>query len=741
MATAGRTGAVLTAALVLGMASLAWAQPSLFGLNVEGEIELGGRIFLDEPSDKEKAKLEEYRDLDEQPFGAFRLRFFRPDETYAVEMGGNKIGQDDQEFFLTAEGRGRWKLDFNWDQIPHVYSTNARILAIETSPGVFTLPTPRPPLSAYNSGRALDEVGIRWDTARFGFALTPTPTLDLTLDYTWIHKDGERPFGVPFGSPGNDFMEVLEPIDQHIHDFRIQGSWGGEGWQVQGGYTLSIFQNEQSSVTADNPCFGLGGPAPNGCAGGATGAPQRGRVSLAPDNMAHTLSLAGAVNVPFWKTRISANASYSLRIQNDSFLPHTINPALASSPSLTLPQGDLGGMLGTFLFNLNATSRPLPPLTLTLHYRLYNYDDMSDTLTFPGHVVDDRTLVTEGVTAARYGYTKQNAELDGRWRFGEPVALTAGIGWERWDRNDSREVPTSNEYMLKLVLDATPVDWMTARLAYRPSIRTISDYNTFARLNNTVVEESTPDEQAQFESTLLRKFDEAERNRHRIDLLLGFTPTETISITPTFGWRYDDYPDSTLGLQKAETYSAGIDLGWTPAPWLSFTAGYVWEQINQRMESRNREVVGTTTLDVADFNWVSKNVDTINTFHIGGKATLIPNKLDAFVDVAYSQATGEVDDSNPTRPTSGTAAQRANATVRPWPDLKDSLLRVDASLRYYFAKSWNFTLGYIFERFDQTDFRTDTLNPFMPGSASIWLGNDLEDYTAHILVMAVGYRF
>jgi MtrB/PioB family decaheme-associated outer membrane protein len=741
MATAGRAGAVLTVGLVLGMTSLGSAQPSLFGLNTEGEIELGGRFFLSEPSEKEKAKLIEYRDLDEQPFGAFRLRFFRPDETYSVEMGGNKIGQNDQEFFLTAEGPGRWRLNFEWDQIPHVYSTNARMLATETSPGVFTLPTPRPSLPTYNSGRALDEVSIRWDTARVGFALTPTPTLDLILEYTWIHKDGERPFGVAFGSPGNDFMEVLEPVDQNIHDFRIKGSWVGEGWQIQAGYTLSIFENSRDSVTADNPCFKLGGPSPNGCAAGATGAPERGRVSLAPDNMAHTLSVAGAVNVPFWKTRIAANASYSLRIQDNAFLPHTINPSLASSPLLTLPEKDLGGLVGTLLFNLNATSRPLQPLTLKLGYRIFNYDDMTDDVLLPGHVVNDRTLVNEPRIAGRYNYTKQNADFDARWRFGEPVALTAGVGWERWDRNEHREVPQSDEYMGKLALDVTPVDWMTARLAYRPSFRRTSEYNTFAHLAHTVVEEPTPDEEAQGQSVLLRKFDEADRDRHRVDLLLSFMPTDVISITPTLGYRNDDYKDSTLGLQKAETFSAGFDLGWTPVEWLSVTAGYVYERINQEMRSRNREVVGTQTLDFVDFDWITKNVDLVHTIHAGVKATLIPQKLDAVLDIAYSKATGEVNNSNPVKPTSGTAAQRANATVRPFPDLEDSLFHLEASLRYYFAKSWYMSLGYIFERFDQTDFRTDGLNPFTPGSASVWLGNDPKDYTAHIVVMSVGYRF
>jgi MtrB/PioB family decaheme-associated outer membrane protein len=741
MATGRRAGAVLTAALVLGTAWLASAQPSLLGLNAEGEIELGGRIFLDEPAQSEKAKLLEYRDLDEQPFGAFRLRLFRPDESYSVEMGGAKIGQDDQEFFLTAEGPGFWRLDFGWDQTPHVFSTNARILATEPSPGVFILPTPRPPLPAYNAGRALEEVGLRWDTARVGVTLTPTLSLDLKLEYTYIDKHGERPLGFAFGSPGNDFMEVLEPIDQQIHDFRIRGSWAGDGWQVQAGYTLSVFVNDLNSVTADNPCFGLGGPAPTGCGLGAIGAPERGQVSLAPDNMAHTLSVAGALSLPFWRTRVAANASYSLRIQDQTFLPHTVNPGLAGSPLLTLPRQDLDGMVGTLLFNVTATSRPLRPLTLKLRYRVFDYDDMTDELLFPGHVVNDRTLVTEPRIAGRFEYTKHNADFDARWRLGQPLALTTGVGWERWDRNDHREVPRSDEYGAKLALDVTPADWMLARLTYRPSIRRVSAYDTFAHLAHTVVEELTPDEEAQSQSVLLRKFDEGARDRHRVDLLLSFTPTDVISVTPSFSYRNDDYKDSFLGLQEAETFSAGVDVGWTPVEWLSVGAGYVYERIDQRQRSRNRDVVAGATLDFADFDWVTKHVDTVHTVHLGAKATIIPERLHGVVDVSYSTATGEVKNSNPATPTSGTPVQNAAATVRPFPDLEDSLLRVEASLRYFLTRNWSVALGYIFERFDQTDFRTDTLNPFVPGSASIWLGNDLKDYSAHILAMSVAYRF
>ena len=72
-----------------------------------------------------------------------------------------------------------------------------------------------------------------------------------------------------------------------------------------------------------------------------------------------------------------------------------------------------------------------------------------------GRALNDRIVLTETVKALRPDYTKQNADLDARWRFGNPLAITVGAGWERWDRNEKvREVPTSDEYFGKVVIDS-----------------------------------------------------------------------------------------------------------------------------------------------------------------------------------------------------------------------------------------------------------------------------------------------
>ena len=721
-------GIVAACAILMSVES-APAQISLGGLNLEGEVEAGLRLLPREPSAAGKQKFEEYRDFTE---GAFiqdlRVRIFTPDEQYSLEATGGKWGGRDQEFAVGLGRLGLWNLGFSWDQTPHLLSTTARMLETEAARGVFTLPTPRPPLDAANFGRRLD-VGLRWDTGKFSFSLTPTPDLELRADYIRIDKRGDRPIGIAFGGPGSNLLETLQPIDETIHDLRLRASVARPAWQLQLGYALSIFDNAHRIVTADNPCFGL--PAAQtaiapGCGADAAGAPPTGGVSLAPPNQAHTWSVAGGVNLPL-NTRINASVAYGLRFQNAGFLGQTVNPAVAS-PLLGLPARSLDGTVATTLLSLQAVTRPLTPLTLTARYRYYDYNDVTPELQFAGRAVDDRLVVAENVKALRPDYTKQNADLDAKWRLGEPLALTVGTGWERWDRNDGvREVPSTDEYFAKASVDYTGTDWLSAHLSYRPSFRRIDAYNTWAHYLSLHVDPVSGTALAANQSGLLRKYDEGERDRHRLDLILSFSPSDRLTGTLNAGFKSDDYLRSPLGLRSATSWSAGGDVTFTPWSRLSVTAGYVREWIFETQRSR-------TGTDAAS-EWISDNADTVDTAHVGLKLKL-SEALEGTLGVNYSTATGTVETRN-----AAPAGVAPTANARRFPAFVDSLLRLDAALRYRFREDWTASLGYAYETFGQHDWRSDTLNPFVPAvGSSIFLGGNPHGYDAHILALTLRYR-
>jgi MtrB/PioB family decaheme-associated outer membrane protein len=749
-----RLAAILTVVMaMLAVVPRAGAEIRIGGFNVEGEVETGLRYFLEEPKGGRRGKFEEYRDVPEWLFlQQLRLNIFQPDGTYSAGLEGSKWGQDDQEYSLRAGRLGLWEFRFDWDQTPHVYSTNAQFLARETSRGFYRLPEPRPSLFEHNRAETID-IEQRWDTARLSFMLTPTPELDIRVELSRINKDGEKPFSIAFGSPGGNLYEILEPVEQNIYDLRLRATYATPMWQVQGGYTFSYFDNAIRGVTADNPCFGLTGTTLGRCGGDATGAPASGLMSVAPDNMAHTWNVSGGVTLPWWRTRLSANAAYSLRFQNESFLPHTITPvgSLGESGAVTptatrtallaLPETDLDGKVGTTLFNVNLSSRPLSWLSLKGRYRYFDYNDMSDEVLFLGHVVSDRTFVGEARAATRFDYTRHNADLDARFQVMQGLSTTVGPFWERWDRTDHREVPTSDEYGLKLALDWIPMDMVQTRLTYRPSIRRIDEYNTLSHIGHTVLHELDEAEVAATQSLLLRKFDEGERDRHRVDAMIQFFPLENLTTSFNAQWIADDYNDGRFGLRESTQWSAGADVTWQALERLAIFAGYNYENIFQQMRSRDR---APTSDNIRD-DWISNIVDTVHTIHGGVNLAVIPRVLDWTFAANYQYALGKIENRNELVPVTTTAV------AKHWPSIEDSLLRLETALRYHFLKNWSASLGYAWESFTSTDFRTDHLTPFIPpitgtgvagtGVTSIFLGSDQKDYDAHIIGVSLRYAF
>ena len=102
----------------------------------------------------------------------------------------------------------------------------------------------------------------------------------------------------------------------------------------------------------------------------------------------------------------------------------------------------------------------------------------------------------------------------------------------------------------------------------------------------------------------------------------------------------------------------------------------------------------------------------------------------------YSTATGTVQTRN-----AAPAGVPATANAKRFPAFVDSLLRLDIALRYRFREDWTANLGYAYETFGQHDWRSDTLNPFVPAvGSSIFLGQNPHGYDAHILALTLRYR-
>jgi len=394
-----RTACSLLAALVVlvgvGSASAQTdTKTKLGGWNLQGEIEQSLFGLIQNPNGNRTpgladGKFEEYRDINGISSGtgllleSLNLRLFRPDESLSFQITGKEWGLHTQEFHLLGEHIGVWQAGFDWDQMRHIYSTDSQTLLKAFGDNVFIVrgtSNGRPPYFNWNSapnwGCSAASIPIgssdcdgqisqQWYTGRLFFKLAPTPTIDITSELTRIFKDGQRPFGMAFGSPGGNFIELVQPISQTIYEWKTRGTWAAERFQLQWGYTLSVFVNDFPWVRADNPCNGNGVSPPLPPAAGTTGCPavgasgQFGTTSLPPNNQAHTVNVAGGVNLPL-QTRVNSSLTYQWRLQNQDFQAQTYsNGLVANNLSLQNPQSSLNGNVQTLLFNVDATSRPI----------------------------------------------------------------------------------------------------------------------------------------------------------------------------------------------------------------------------------------------------------------------------------------------------------------------------------------------------------------------------------------------
>jgi MtrB/PioB family decaheme-associated outer membrane protein len=764
-------------------------QTQIGGWNLEGEIESGLRGLPQNPNGSRTpgladGKFEEYRDINGVTAGTglflenLHLRLFRPDEAYSIEVTGKDWGLHTQEFHLMGERLGQWQAGFDWDQMRHIYSTDSQTLFKEFGGNTFIVRggpgfavSARPPLQNWNqappwgcSDSALGsqkdcdgQISQQWYTGRLFFKLSPTPNTDVSAELTRIFKDGQRPFGMAFSSPGGNFAEFVQPISQTIYEFKLRGGWMTEMFQLQGGYTASVFVNDFPWVRADNPCNPLPSsnpPTPNPCpAIGATG--QFGTTSLPPNNQAHTFNLSGGVNLPM-RTRVNANFTYQFRFQDQDFQKQTYsNGLVATDPSVQNPQSSLHGNVQTALFNLDATSRPLQaPVTFTLKYRLYDYMDNSDVITWGGFIINDQNAVTPSpYRAGRYSFLRQNADVASRYQFMPGTALTLGVGWEGWNRSHDYEVTQSDEALAKAAFDYTPTDWLLARLSYTAGFRRGNLYNSNA-WGEANGNQPPTFQGSGSQKTTMRKFNEGDRDQQVVNLMLQITPTDALTFTPSAGYKNTNYISSglfdnqaapqrnlsKLGLQQAVSWNAGMDINWTPTDRVSFSVGYVHESIFHKQRNRNNPP------DDSSMDWISDSTDTVETFHGSVKATILPEKLVFKLNGNYSQALGRVETYTPNCTGStvcGAAANIPNDVAWRWPAFYDSLAHIDAAFEYNLTKAWTTKLFYVYEHFTNHNWQEGaSLTPFLgPSVAAVFLGQSWRNYTAQIVGVTLKYKF
>lgn len=714
---------LLSAVALFSLASPSRAQIDVGDYTISGSAEVGGM-----PSHRSgnSTKLEEYRDLPET-LVVPQLELFLDSKKndFYMEFGSLKTGLNDQSYRLRAGRYGLVDLEFVWDQFPHLFNVDNARTPYNMNGGNYTLSSKPAGTNGSNmrdwvnaAARPVD-LKLYNGLARFNVRYTPTPGWTFSGSYGSQNTAGKRAFGAYFGpSPGSyNITELAEPIDYQTHNIELGGEYAGQGWSLGLKYNGSLFHNNVSTLTWDNPLNLTGVGA--ACVDSATynqalgTGPCRGRMDLYPSNQAHSFTLTGTASLPL-KTQFLGTASYGWRLQNDRFLPFTINSAV-TQPSIS--RRSLDGDVRPTMINATFVNNFFKDLGLKAAYRYYDFDNRSKRVLLPnGIIVNDQGAASGNeYLSFPYAYAKQNLNFDASYTFSQWLTAKLGYGWERMHRSYAREVLNSNEHSFGPTLDIKPTTWSLVRLSYKRSIRDAHDYN--AGRTAAIEIDETQEDVRLARLAQLRKFDEAARDRDKFSFFAQVSPWANLTLHGGFDFTNDRYPRSVIGIEKDIDYAPSIGFVYAPMEWLSVFGDYNWERFDWKMNAiaRNTGPGGCPDLEARTAEncpaatWRSRGNDEIHTVRIGTDMQVVKNLLNLRFQYGFSFGSSALH-------ASGNSAASGDTGVVPasdYPTIVNRWHEFLARAEYLFHKNLALRLGYYFNSYSSKDAGVDMMKLWM----------------------------
>lgn len=728
--------ASLSLSLLLMASSRSQAQVEVGDFTIRGQGEFGG---LPRHFNGDRAKFGEYRDIPESVIvPQLDLFIDSKKQDYYFEFDSSKLGRDDQNYRLRLGRYGLVDVEFEWDQIPHLFNIDTARTPYSMNNGVYTLGTkPIAPLTAGGTevrnwvNGAANGVDLKLfnGIGKFKVRYTPTSNWTFTGGYWSNNNAGKRSFGTLFGSsPGTfNITELAEPISYNTHNIELGGEYAGNGWSIGLKYTGSLFHNNVSTLTWDNPLnlsgTGAGGVVTGPCvdqanytanAAGALTSPGscRGRLDLYPSNQAHMIALTGAAQLPF-KTHFMGTVSYGWRLQDDPFLPGTINSAVNGGVPLRISDKSLNGDVRPLMVNATLTNNAIDRLNLKAFYRFYDLSNQSRKITLTdGWIVNDAGAPQDvGDKLSLHSYSKNTIGLEAGYDFTRWLTAKFAYGYERMHREDL-DIFNSNELTMGPTIDIKPFSWSLLRLAYKHSWRDAPNYDSIDK-----------------------RFFEAQRDRDKVSLFAEISPWEKLSLHAGFEFTGESYPGTTNGTQNDLNYSPSIGLIYSPVEWIKLFADYNYDRFDWRLDAR------------ATSAWVSRGHDQVNTVTLGTDVEIIRDLLGLRLQYGYSDGLSKVT-------ASGNTGGTPLATN--YPTIANGWHEVLARLEYKLHKNVGVSLGYYYNGYRSKDYGVDIMQPWMgdfvdPGTSagtlgslrrSIFLGDQLKgSYTANVGFISLKVRF
>lgn len=731
-------------------------------------------------SDSISSKFLEYRDIPQGAVAPF-LRFQGKSDTFRYDLIGRDITQKDQRYHGLIEG-AKWKVGLDYTGIPHRFGNGGKSILTpisetdgtewrisDTLQGSLQSSVEATPSRDFESLLAivqptLDErpsdIDIRLQRNRMNlmFSLLPQGVRgDFNLDVTYFHerRTGSRTNnGTSFGF--NNVVETAEPVRYITQDFGVKASMKGDWGVVFGGLNYNDFSDRFDTFGWDNPWRATDSTDPLAFFNpvNTTNGPKTGLYALPPSNEAWMVN--GGTTLMFGRgTRVTADAQVGEWTQNDqSFIPFTTNDAIVTSSgqqaaTAPLPATSLNGQIDVLALNGFFTSRLTNNVRLNARYRLYENDNQTPRLRFDeGYARFDTVWVATPRIPVPYGWKSNYFDVYGTVDAGRILGFELGYKWKEIER-EFRETDRTSENTVRAAADLRFDGGFLLRGLFEVGNRDFDSYDAVGSQQFSFLAPGAPSNQ-----TVLRRYDQAKRDRNRAGFQAQWTPASGIfSVGAAWFRNNEDYDDSPvpcaaaapgdlgfcpggeqvpLGLQEStyETYS--IDLDVSPNELHTFYFFYSREDIFDFQTGRQS---GATISFDPTTNWSSTIDSAVDSIGGGAELTLVEEVW--LLDFFYRYQ--KVDASNAL--TAGSALRGPGNPVRDINAFDDTKLSfVSVQLKRWFGfEEWLLTIGGFFEDYEIDDLQNGSLANYMPGA--FFLDPNNRDYQAWTAWANITYRF
>jgi MtrB/PioB family decaheme-associated outer membrane protein len=672
----------------------------VWAFEVEGEIKAKGMLV---DIDGNEAKFNEYRDWRDGLYGRFHLDY--ESNTYFLNGVASDIGYDTQHYSLEGGMWGTFRYYFDYDEIPHNYTFDARSFYS----GIGSERLTGSPNTDVKSWSTFD-YSIERKTYGGGVKLDIVKPFYILMSTSREEREGIRPAAAEGAVGFGRTVELPEPVDYRTDTLKVEAGYSKNPYFGSLSFMYGSFDNDHERLHFDN-AFIEGNP--------------KDVLTLPPDNEYYKVAFKNSVKLPLNST-FSMNLGYSQTKSDQTLITSFLDGGEQSAISLN--DSDFDGRIDTENYDFVFSSNPFPMLEGKIFYKYYRRKNKSDEI----------VMAEEGDSLKNdlLSYRKNRYGIELGFRLPENFHLLTA--YTHIDTNRNRDdVNENKDDVYKADLSWTGLNFMEITVGYEKMTRT-ADYNPA---------EAEPDD-PDFLAEIVRRFDVAPKDRDIYRISLDLYPIQNLTIGIGYRNADTDYRDVVLGLKESTLDEFSIDGTYTFAKRVVLSGYYDYEKMTHRQVQRSLPFNATSGFDPQTppteeaFNWQAKDNNKTYEYGVGADIFIIPKKLTLRLNHSSVKSDGDVNytfflGTNPL-PSEQT---QDNIDLSDWDEYRTESYMAKAI--YTVSDKITASAAYLHERFSFDDAQYDGYRYTLGSPPTTYLTGAYKDqsYDADVFFVSLAYSF